>query len=145
VPDCNYRQFTVVTCLVTRPPLCSSCGSWEKYIRLVPAWFRLLMKGIMCFFEHPPLVCFSRGLQQRREIVNVSDSPRYNTKYLLLSPSMQTQELLNRPRDVEMRSAQFPAPTQVFEIDPVCLLLQNIQGRKMKYLSFSGCLTYHQV
>ena len=29
---------------------------------------------------------------------------------------MQTQELLNRPRDVELRFAQFPAPTQVFDL-----------------------------
>lgn len=105
-----------MTCLVTRPPLCSSGGSWEKYIRLVPAWSRLLMKGIMCFFEHPPLVCSSRGLQTWREIVNVSECPRYNTRCRLLSPAIQTQELLNRPRDVELRFAQFPASTQVFDL-----------------------------
>lgn len=86
---------------------------WEKYIRLVPAWSRLLMKGIMCFFEHPPLVCSSRGLQPWREIVKVSESPRYNTGCRLLRPAMQTQELLNRPRDVELRFAQFRASTQV--------------------------------
>ena len=105
-----------MTCLATRPPLRASGGSWEKYIRLVPAWSRLLMKRIMCFFEHPPLVCSSRGLQPWRKIVNVSECPRYNTRCRLLSPAMQTQHLLNRPRGVELPFAHLPAPTQVFDL-----------------------------
>jgi hypothetical protein len=52
---------------------------------------------------------------------------------------MPTQELLNSPRDVELLFAPFPPLLR--SLFWSCLLLQNIQGRKMKYLSFSGYLT----
>jgi len=100
-----------------------------KYIRLVPAWSRLLMKWIMCFFEHPPLVCSSRGLQPRQEIVIVNESPRYNKRCLLLSPTMQTQELLNRLRNVELRFAQFLAPTQVLTWSCLYVTVKNSRSK----------------